>query len=153
MSCKHCENQGIYRCTVCGGILCAEHVKLSTICSSCTKKTAREYSIEKTSTEKERSKIRALVERFWGEQEQLTFDRKFPVTALPAYDAIVRGSIAGFVSFADTDDAIIIVALGILPEYQNAGIGKDLIEKVEAGPRDCGRNDCWFQPLMMICQR
>lgn len=132
MNCKHCENQAIYKCSVCGSFLCAKHLKLRTICSSHTNKTALEYSIENISTETERNKIQTLVERFWGEQEQQSFDRRFLVAALPAYDAVVRGNVAGFVSFTGTDEAIIIVALGVLPEYQNVGIGKGLIKKVEA---------------------
>ena len=37
------------------------------------------------------------------------------------------------------DDAIIIVALGILPKYQNAGVGKSLIEKVETEAKRLGK--------------
>jgi ribosomal protein S18 acetylase RimI-like enzyme len=73
-----------------------------------------------------------LAQRFWGEDEQLTFNRKFSVTNLPTYAARVDGSVAGFVSFAETDDYVIIVALGILPKYQNAGVSRSLIERVEA---------------------
>jgi len=40
---------------------------------------------------------------------------------------------------AEVDDAIVIVALGILPKYQNAGVGKSLIEKVEAEAKTLGK--------------
>ena len=70
--------------------------------------------------------------QFWEEEEQLTFDTKFTVAQLPAYVAKSGNDIIGFVSFAEIHDAIIIVALGILPKYQNAGIGKSLTQKVEA---------------------
>jgi ribosomal protein S18 acetylase RimI-like enzyme len=80
---------------------------------------------------KERKKIREFVQRFWGEQEQLTFDRKFIVAKLPAYTAKVRSTIIGFISFADMDDAVIIVALGVLPTYQGSGVGRSLVKKVE----------------------
>jgi ribosomal protein S18 acetylase RimI-like enzyme len=103
------------------------------------KKTTLEYSVGKVSAEEQRIKIREFVKRFWGEQEQLTFDRQFLVTALPAYDAIVRDSFVGFVSFADANDAVIIVALGILPRYQHGGIGRSLIEKVETEAKRLGK--------------
>jgi ribosomal protein S18 acetylase RimI-like enzyme len=71
------------------------------------------------------------VKQFWGEKEQLTFDRKFTVAQLSAYVAKSGNDIIGFISFTKLHDAIIIVALGILPKYQNAGIGKSLVKKVE----------------------
>lgn len=79
------------------------------------------------------------MKQFWGEEEQLTFDRKFTVAQLPAYVAKSGNDTIGFVSFAEMDDAIIIVALGILPTYQNAGVGKSLIEKVEAEAKRLGK--------------
>jgi ribosomal protein S18 acetylase RimI-like enzyme len=96
------------------------------------KKRTFEFVIKKVSDDKEREKIREFVERFWGEQEQLTFDRTFKVAELPAHVAKVKDKIAGFVSFKDTDDDIIIAALGILPEYQGSGIGRNLLAKAEA---------------------
>ena len=38
----------------------------------------------------------------------------------------------GFVSFTETADAMLIIALGVLPQYQNSSIGRGLVEKVEA---------------------
>ncbi|MEM3458187.1 MAG: GNAT family N-acetyltransferase [Candidatus Bathyarchaeia archaeon] len=131
MSCKHCHNQAVYTCTVCGKPLCPQHTRLRTVCPTCQKKPTQNYTITIAKTKKEKDKIRKFVERFWGEQEQLTFNKKFIVTELPAYIAKTKNTIAGFVSFAETQNAIIIVALGILPKYQNAGIGKALIKKVE----------------------
>lgn len=83
----------------------------------------------------ERNRIRELVQRFWGEEKQLTFDREFVVAALPAYSAKVGNDIIGFISFSERKDAILIVALGVLPKYQNAGVGKSLIGKVEVETR------------------
>jgi ribosomal protein S18 acetylase RimI-like enzyme len=88
---------------------------------------------------KERQKIREFVKRFWGEEEQLTFDRRFIVTELPAYLAKSKSDIIGFASFTELRDAIIIVALGILPKYQNMGVGKSLIKKVETEAKKLGK--------------
>jgi ribosomal protein S18 acetylase RimI-like enzyme len=132
MNCEYCGKDAIYKCSVCERLICGEHAKLRTVCTSCIKKAALNCTIDKVTLDKERKKIREIVQRFWGEEEQLTFDRKFIVTELPTYLAKSGNDIIGFVSFAEVDDAITIVALGILPKYQNAGVGKSLIEKVEA---------------------
>ncbi|MEM3825464.1 MAG: GNAT family N-acetyltransferase [Candidatus Bathyarchaeia archaeon] len=45
----------------------------------------------------------------------------------------------GFVSFTELEDALLIAALGVLPRYQNAGVGKKLVEKVEAEAKGFGK--------------
>ncbi|MGC9345691.1 MAG: GNAT family N-acetyltransferase, partial [Candidatus Bathyarchaeales archaeon] len=102
------------------------------VCPSCVKKATLEYVIDKVNTDKEREKIREFVQRFWGEQEQLTFDRKFMVAELPAYVAKVENNIIGLISFSEVNEAVIIVALGVLPQYQGFGVGRSLIGQVEA---------------------
>ena len=131
MSCEFCGKDAIYKCSVCGNLVCGEHAKLRTTCPSCIKKTIVKYTIDKATSEKERKKIRGFVQRFWGEQEQLTFDRKFMVAELPAFAAKLENNTIGFVSFTEADDAVIVVALGVLPQYQGSGVGRSLIEKVE----------------------
>jgi N-acetylglutamate synthase-like GNAT family acetyltransferase len=74
------------------------------------------------------------------------------VAELSAYAAKVKDSIIGFISFADLDEAAIIVALGILPKYQNSGVGKSLVEKVENEAKTHGKKNCWFQHQMTIYQ-
>lgn len=131
MSCEFCGKDALYKCGVCESLVCGEHAKLRIVCRLCMKKTAIKYTIDEVKSEKEREKIREFVQRFWGEQEQLTFDRKFMVAEQPTYIAKLKNKIIGFVSFADMDDAITIVALGIMPKYQGSGLGTSLIEKVE----------------------
>jgi len=139
MICEYCGKDAVYRCSVCGRLVCGEHAKLRIICASCTKKTTLNYTIDKVTLAKEKKRIQEIVQHFWGEPEQLTFDRKFIVAELPAYLAKSGSNIIGFVSFAELRDAIIIVALGTLPQYQNAGVGKSLVEKVEAETRRLGK--------------
>jgi len=131
MGCKHCNAMAIYRCSICGKLLCGEHTKLRTVCSACIKKTASKYTMAKVMTTRERETIREFVQRFWGEEEQLTFNEKFIVSKLPAFVAKAESRIVGFISFAEIKNAIIVVALGVLPEYQSSGVGRSLIEKVE----------------------
>jgi ribosomal protein S18 acetylase RimI-like enzyme len=89
------------------------------------------YRIVSVVSKKGRQKVGELVGRFWGEQEQLTFDRKFAVKDLPALVANANGKIIAFLAFAELADAVIIVALGVLPEFQGSGVGKGLVEKLE----------------------
>ena len=106
-------------------------MKFRTVCPECTKKTSVRYSTRHTSP-KDREEIRRIVERFWEEDEQLTFDCKLSVSELPGYVAETKKKILGFVSTAEIDDATLVVALGVLPEFQGSGIGRKLIERIES---------------------
>jgi ribosomal protein S18 acetylase RimI-like enzyme len=139
MGCKHCEKDAVYRCGVCGKPLCAKHARLETVCASHLKKSELEFTVHKTVSEGEKSVVRKFVRRFWGEEEQLTFGRRFAVAELPAYVAKVQDGVIGFISFSPTSDAIIVVALGVLPRYQCCGIGSKLIERVEGEARRLGK--------------
>ena len=130
MECE-CGKDAVYRCSACGKLLCREHSKLRTICTLCIKRTTLKCKINKIASYEEEDKIRELVRMFWGEEEQFTFDRKFVVAELPAYVANLENEIIGFVSFTEAGDAIIIVALGVLPKYQSSGVGRSLIGKIE----------------------
>jgi len=129
--CECCGKDAVYKCSICGKMLCGNHAELRTVCSSCVKKTNLRYRICKLKSDEERKTIQKFVERFWGEEEQLAFNRKFTVTRLPAYVAKADNSVIGFISFSEMDDAMIIVALGIVPQYQNAGVGRSLVKKIE----------------------
>lgn len=131
VTCDYCGKNEVYTCGCCGKSLCAEHARIRTVCSSCMRKITFKYMVGKVVLQKDREKIRDYVQQFWGEHEQITFDNKFLVAELPAYAAKLKGTIIGFASFADLEDAILIVALGVLPKYQGLGVGKRLMEKVE----------------------
>lgn len=130
MKCHYCTRDAVCKCAVCGKLLCGEHTQLRTVCPNHAKRVQPTYRIvEKTNVHKE--SISEFVRTFWGEEEQLTFDREFNVPELPGYLAKSKGKIVGFVSTGESDNATIIVALGILPEHQGVGIGRRLIAKVE----------------------
>jgi len=131
MKCHYCCRDAVFKCGLCRKFLCGEHAKLRTACPECAKKTKLEYTIDRATSEEKKKEIGGFVRGFWGEEEQLTFDRKFKVTELPAYVARFKDSVVGFISTAEVDDAIIIVALGVLPQYQSSGVGKGLVKKIE----------------------
>jgi GNAT superfamily N-acetyltransferase len=133
MSCDYCKEKPIFKCHVCGKMLCSEHTVFTTLCSSCIKRTKRrvKYRIVKSTNRSPRRKIREFVCRFWGEEIQETFDQCFEVVKLPMYIARSGTEIIGFLSFSEYQDETLIVTLGVLPQFQGAGIGKALVRKIE----------------------
>jgi ribosomal protein S18 acetylase RimI-like enzyme len=130
LKCRYCTRDAVYKCAVCGQLLCGEHTQLRTVCPNHAKEVQRTFTITQKSNEDKES-ISKFVRTFWGEEDQLTFDREFNVPELPGYVAKLKGKIVGFISTGESDDATIIVALGILPAHKGAGIGRRLIAKVE----------------------
>ncbi len=60
------------------------------------------------------------------------FDRAYTVVDYPAIVAEANNKIVGFISFTEyNENAILIVALGMLPEYQGIAIGSTLLKHVE----------------------
>jgi len=108
------------------------HARIRTSCSSCIEIPPRKKYIIGKATHKDQKTIKSFVKRFWGEEEQLTFDRIFSLAELPAYVAKQNGVVAGFVSYSEIDDSVLIVALGVLPQHQGSGVGSKLVGKVEA---------------------
>lgn len=80
--------------------VCVAHAKLRTARLSWLERVVCECSIAKAARSGEREKIRGLVQRFWGESEQLAFGRRFRAASLPAYAAKVKDIVVGFMSFA-----------------------------------------------------
>jgi ribosomal protein S18 acetylase RimI-like enzyme len=120
-------------------MLCEKHARFATVCASHLKKSELKFTVHRMVSEGERSAVRKFVKSFWGEEEQLTFDRRFAVAELPAYVAKVQDKVIGFVSFSTAKDALIAVALGVLPRYQCCGIGSRLVKKVEDEARRLGK--------------
>jgi len=109
-----------------------------------------------TSSKEQRREIKntiwRLVKRFWEEEEQLTFGRRFPTTGLPAYLTKADDSVIRFVSYPEYDDSVPIAALGVLPQHQGSGVGSKLVEKVEAEVRKRERENCLLRRRTTICQ-
>jgi ribosomal protein S18 acetylase RimI-like enzyme len=130
LKCRYCMRDAVYKCIVCGQLLCGEHAQLGTVCRNHKKKAKLTYTFKRKSSE-DRKSISKYVRIFWGEEEQVTFEREFKVSELPGYVAKSKDKIVGFISTGGIGDDTIIVALGILPEYQGVGIGRRLIRRVE----------------------
>lgn len=135
LKCAYCRNPAVYVCIKCGAPTCELHAKESVVCPSCIRKKETKHTVKKVSSKNEKDQIRELVRQFWGEEEQLTFDIKFNVSEQPAYVAQVGNEFAGFISLSENQDSLIVVALGVRPEYQDSGIGHSLIRKAELEAR------------------
>lgn len=135
MVCRYCGDDSVYRCSVCGGDLCGAHARVRTVCLSCSEISSKGECVIRRATRKDEKTIRSLVKRYWGEEEQLTFGRTFSVAGLPTYLAKRGNRNAGFLSYSDHDDSVLIVALGVLPQHQGSGVGSELVGKVEAEAR------------------
>ena len=56
---------------------------------------------------------------------------------LPAFVAVSEGKIVGFISYTELNEKdVLIVALGVLPEYQGSGVGKALLSALEKRARE-----------------
>jgi len=130
--CEYCGREAVYRCGLCGKMLCMQHVRTRTVCAQCIRRARFKCRIGRLRSEGERVRIRQLVKHFWNEQQQLAFDKMFTVADLPAFVARKGNAIIGFISFAEEKETIIIVALGVTPQYQGADVGRKLVEKIVA---------------------
>jgi ribosomal protein S18 acetylase RimI-like enzyme len=140
VNCKYCGSVATYKCSVCGTLVCEAHAKQATACPSCLRETKEKHAIRRASSEKEKDEIRLFVKQFWGEEEQLTFERKYNVAEQPAYVAKAGKKTVGFISFAENADHLIIVAIGIQAEHQGSGIGHALVKKVELEAKKLQKN-------------
>ncbi|MFX1510835.1 MAG: GNAT family N-acetyltransferase [Promethearchaeota archaeon] len=77
---------------------------------------------------------------------QRMFDQDFTVSEYPAIVAECDEKIAGFLFYTPfRQNAVLLLALGVLAHYQGCGIGKALVAHVEQFARDQGR----FQLLVV----
>jgi ribosomal protein S18 acetylase RimI-like enzyme len=137
--CSLCGSQAEYSCSECGELICANDTRIRLKCTKCSSAGQREYTIHQAFCE-DIEPLSALVTLFWGDSVQLMFDHHYKVTEQPAFIAESDNKIAGFIFYTPfQDDAVLIVALGVLPMYQGCGIGRDLVTRVEEFAKEQGR--------------
>jgi ribosomal protein S18 acetylase RimI-like enzyme len=73
--------------------------------------------------------IEELFLRSGEEPLTLTFGRTFRVLDLPRFTAYVKERPVAFLSYAELEDDLLIVAFAVLPEFQHRGIGRSLIDR------------------------
>ena len=119
--------------------MCNAHAQQRVTCSACKKQRTVNYVIEKARARDDTGWVRRFVAELWGEGQQLAFGREFNPVDHVAYYGRAGNSLIAFISLAEDEGDLIIVALGVYPEYQRSGIGTSLVEKAELEARRSGK--------------
>ncbi|MGQ9674978.1 MAG: GNAT family N-acetyltransferase [Chloroflexota bacterium] len=126
------------QCAVCGQVEPSATMRLAAICPDHIRSQGRLYRIRRTSPQ-EKDRIRDLNQRLWGETEIHTYGREWDIGDIAALLAESDGQAIGFASFAEIDEAILLVSLGVEPCFQRCGVGKALMDAVEQEARAAGK--------------
>jgi ribosomal protein S18 acetylase RimI-like enzyme len=121
----------VSKCSLCGKKLCPKETRFRIVCATCETKSNFPFAVAKVTGKAEKERIRELVTEYWGEERQSMFNKEYDVARLPAYYAKVKADFAGFIAYTEIGNSILIVALAVLPNYQSAGIGKKLVQRVK----------------------
>ncbi len=131
MSCHLCEKPSEFQCILCGQPTCSNDVRVRTVCTHCLIPKPCKFTLHQAYCS-DVPIIEELVLRFWGDPIQLMFDRTYTISEVPAIVAKSEDKIVGFLSFNEfNQNAILIVALAVLPQYHGCGIGQALIRHIE----------------------
>ncbi len=134
--CSLCQNHAEYLCSKCGEMICATDARIRVVCSNCVVFKQCKYKIHQAFCE-DTQHLEELVKLFWGDPLQLMFDQHITVTDHPAIVAERDKKIIGFIYYTlFQKNAVLIVALGVLPEYHGCGIGNALVAQVEKFARE-----------------
>jgi len=137
--CHLCNNLGEFQCIICNQPTCGNDVHVRIVCAKCIHTQTSEYTVQQASCD-DVEVLEELVKLFWGDPIQLMFNQTFRVAQEPAITAKKDGNIIGFISYNDfRKNAVLIMALGILPGFQGCGIGRTLVEQVENYAKSQGK--------------
>lgn len=141
--CSMCQNQAEYTCSKCSEYICANDARIHVICTSCLSPRQCKFKLHQAFCE-DVEHLEELVIGFWGDRVQRMFEQDFTVSEYPAIVAESNNEINGFIFYTPfRDDAVLILALGVLPQYQGCGIGKALVVQVEKYTREQGRKQLY----------
>lgn len=136
MKCDFCDANAQYRDRESGSALCLLHSRLRVV-GPRRDPTAAPLAI-RPATAADREQIEALAHYFWGETEVECFEKTYEVLDLPAHVACDGDGVVGVVSYAAEGDALNLVMLNVLPEYQGRGAGRGLLAAAEGVARARG---------------
>jgi len=145
-SCNLCNNPVEFVCEKCKQYICGIHGRIRILCTSClnTTKSLKEpckYTLGQATCD-DVTILEELVVRFWGDPVQLMLDQLFKVTNQPAIVAKRDEQIIGFIFYLPFEaTAVLIVALGVLPQFQGCGIGSSLLQHIEDYARSEGKQE------------
>jgi GNAT superfamily N-acetyltransferase len=143
-TCDFCDNLAQYRDRHTGQYVCLEHARLEVVAVG-QHEPGTPLAIRPANPADYR-RIQELSLYFWDETTVDCFGRQYDVMACPAFLACEAGKgdeIVGAISYAFEEpwDAVIVVMMNILPDWQGRDGGRSLLTAVheEAKKRTVGR--------------
>ena len=139
--CVFCGAFAQYRDRTTGYYVCLEHARLAVIAAG-PREPGPPLTIRPASPA-DYHRIEELSLYFWDETVVDCFDRQYDVLACPAFLVCDGDDVVGAAPYAAEDawDAIVLVMLNVLPDYQGRGGGRSLLDAVreEAQQRGLAR--------------
>jgi ribosomal protein S18 acetylase RimI-like enzyme len=128
--CAFCGTKAQYRDRLTGAHVCPEHARLAVVAGG-RRAPGRPLTVRRASPG-DYSRIEELALYFWDETVVDCFDRQYDVMACPAFLSCDGGGVVGAVPFAAEEawNAIVVVMLNVLPDYQGRGGGRSLLDAV-----------------------
>jgi ribosomal protein S18 acetylase RimI-like enzyme len=140
-TCQLCGTNALYRDRHTGQYVCLKHARLEVIAAG-QHRPATPPSI-RPAAPVDYGRIKELSLYFWDETGVDCFGRQYDVLACPAFLACDGDEIVGAIAYAFEEqwDAVVVVMLSILPDWQGRDGGRGLLTAVhdEAKKRMLGR--------------
>ncbi len=141
--CAYCESKAQYQDRHSGRNVCLAHARLEVVAAE--ERAGLPPLAIRPSTAGDVARIVELALHFWDETIVDCFDREYDVAVCPAYVACEGDHVVGVASYALEPDwnAVVLVALQVLPEYQGRGGGRVLLNAVGDTAAGCGLEYVW----------
>jgi ribosomal protein S18 acetylase RimI-like enzyme len=140
-SCAFCDEKAQYRDRRSGHYVCLAHARLEVVAAG-QHPPGAPLAI-RAAQPGDYGRIEELAFYFWDETDVDCFGRQYDVLACPAFLACDGDEVVGVISYAVEEvwDAVVVVMLNILPEWQGRDGGRALLNAVheEACQRTLGR--------------
>jgi ribosomal protein S18 acetylase RimI-like enzyme len=140
-SCEFCEQNAQYRDRHSGHYVCLDHARLEVIASG--QHEAGPPLTIRPAQPADYHRLKELALYFWDETTVDCFGRQYDVLTCPAFLACDGDEIVGVISWTVEEpwDAVMVVMLNILPDWQGRDGGRALLSAVheEAKKRTLGR--------------
>lgn len=135
-TCAYCDTNATYRDRESGDYLCLAHARLE-VAGPHKQKPKPSLTI-RPAAPADRTRIAELAHYFWDEVDVECFDKGYQVDTLPAYVACDGDEIVGIASYAHEGDAINLVMLNILPQWQGQGAARIIVATTNDDPPALG---------------
>ena len=132
MSCAFCGEKPHYRDRSTGQYICPKHAHLAVV-TKASASTASPVTIH-PATEKDRTRMKEMSIYFWDETVVDCFGQEYDVLTCPALLASEGSQVVGLSSYAvEVEwDAVVLVLLSVLPDFQGLGAGRLLLDALHA---------------------